>query len=126
MTEVAYRVGRTLIEIGTDLLFTVLPDGALVPAAPQDTTEYRMTAAGLGYEDDILRMCREHEVAHSLLCWLLGLPESPTMRGVAHGAAPTPQTNLEEAAVLAFQAFARALDIDLLALLDRRRYLPDG
>lgn len=67
-------------------LETVLRDGATVPAAPHDTDEYRATAAALGYGDDVWRLCREHEVAHTTLMQRLGLQYSPTLWAVAHGA----------------------------------------
>jgi hypothetical protein len=66
-------------------LETVFPDGTRVPAAPQDTDQYRATAAALGYGDDIWRLCREHEIAHTTLMQSLGLRYSPTLWAVAHG-----------------------------------------
>lgn len=60
-------------------------------------------------------MSRAHEVTHSLLAHWLGLPESPTMRGVADGSY-WPEWEAEEAAVLGVQRFARMAGVDLLQL----------
>lgn len=110
-------LGGTVVEVWGDSLRTILPDGATVPAAPQDNDAYRATAARLGYGDDTLRMCLEHEAAHSAVCAWLGLTESPTLGRVARGQGSTAVTDAEEDMVLAIQRFCRASGIDLLARL---------
>jgi hypothetical protein len=54
-------------------------------------------------------MCREHEVLHTWLCELFGLPYSPTLWAVAHenaeGCAPDWAQAQEESLVLSFQAY---------------------
>lgn len=94
----------------TRYLETVFCDGAKVPAAPQDNDEYRATAARLGYGTDTWRMCREHEIAHTVVCEAFGLPHSPTLWAVAHGhknGIPDSPGEMaaEEALVLAYQAW---------------------
>jgi hypothetical protein len=64
---------------------TVFPDATKVPAVPHETEEYRATATRLGYGDDVWRLCREHEMAHTELSELLGEPHSRTLWAVAHG-----------------------------------------
>lgn len=93
-------------------LETVMRDGTSVPAAPQDTDEYRATAAALGYGDDTWRLCREHEVAHTTLLQSLGLHYSPTLWAVAHGAHGTipdspGEMGAEEDLVLAYQRWRK-------------------
>lgn len=112
-------VGRTVIEIWPDSTRVTLPDGSQVTAAPEDSDAYRRCASDHGYGDDTHRLCVEHEVAHALVPHLLGLPESPTLRVVAQGAAADLVTGCEEHAVLAFQLFCNVTGTDLLALADR-------
>lgn len=66
-------------------LETIMRDETKVPAAPQDDEAYRQTARDLGYGDDVWRMCKEHEIAHTELMQALGLQYSPTLWAVAHG-----------------------------------------
>jgi hypothetical protein len=66
-------------------LETVFADGTRVPAAPQDSDQYRATASACGYGDNLWRLCREHEIAHTTLMQTLGLRHSPTLWAVAHG-----------------------------------------
>src|SRR6185312_3200388 len=106
------------------LTVTTLADGKRVPACPEDTDAYRQRARDLGYGDDTALMSREHEVAHSLLAALLGLDESPTMRGVADDDF-WPYWHAEEAAVLGLQAFARAAGVDLIEAARRFSRITD-
>jgi hypothetical protein len=108
------RIGSTEIDLHDDgLTVTRLADGAEIPARAQEDNAYIERALLLGYGTDTAAMSREHEVCHSLLAAWLGLPESPTLRGVADGSF-WPHWHLEEAAVLAIQAFARAAGVDLV------------
>jgi hypothetical protein len=120
----AIRVPGGVAELhGHGLTTTRLRGFVPVDAVPHDTDEYRARARSLGYPDDaagLLRMSREHELCHSLLAGWLGLPCSPTMRGIAlrtAGIGPWfPEWRAEEACVLAVQRFARVCDVDLVAL----------
>lgn len=100
---------------------TLYPGLPAIDAAPQDTDEYRARAVSLGYGDDTAAMSKDHEAGHHLLAGLLGLPCSPTMRGIALHAAGIgprwPRWREEEAAVLALQAYARACGVSLLERL---------
>jgi hypothetical protein len=101
------------------LTATRFPGLAPVDALPEDTGEYRARAVSLGYGGDTARMSREHELGHALLAHLLGLPCSPTMRGIAlreTGVGPFwPAWRDEEACVLALQRYARSAGVDLVA-----------
>lgn len=91
------------------------PDGTSVPGAPEDTDDYRKTAREHGYGDDTLSLCREHELMHVALCDWLGM-SSPVMENLRRGGgmAGAEIRQMEEAAVLAVQRFARAMDVDLV------------
>lgn len=63
---------------------TVFSDGSKVPAAPQDTDEYRAKSAAMGYGDPV-DMCVYHEFLHTALAEAAGLEYSPALRSVALG-----------------------------------------
>lgn len=113
------QFAEVMVQIWPDAVVTILPDGQQIFAMAQDTDEYRATAERLGYGEDTCRMSRDHELTHSALAALLGLPESPTLGRVARGEGDSTLTGLEENAVLAIQAFANAAGIDLLAAFSR-------
>jgi hypothetical protein len=109
-------IGATVLDLHDDgLTVTRLADGAEIPARAQDDNAYVERSLLLGYGTDTSAMSREHEIAHSLLAHWLGLPESPTLRGVADRSF-WPHWHLEEQAVLAVQSFARAAGVDLVTL----------
>jgi len=107
-------ISHNRVEIDDASARTTLHDGKQIPAVPHDTDSYRATAERLGYGSETGRMCGEHELLHTALaCWL-GLLESPVMRSVAEGEAPTDGiTVLEEEAVMAVQAYAVAAGVNL-------------
>lgn len=88
ITDLLFLRHGVLVRVfdGEHYLETQFPDGTRVPAAPQDSDQYRATAAALGYGEDLWRLCREHEIAHTTLMQTLGLRYSPTLWAVAHGA----------------------------------------
>jgi hypothetical protein len=120
MQPIIIRFGANQIEIFPDSTRVTLPDGATILGMPEDTDEYRKTASDTGYNDDTLRLCHEHELAHLALCDFLGLSESPTMRMVASGSGQQWIADAEEAAVLALQNFANAININLIELFENR------
>jgi hypothetical protein len=110
------HVGGALVELWKNGATTSIYHGVgAVSAVAHDTDEYRARAQSLGYGSDTARMSREHELTHHLLADLLGLPYSPTLHGVA-AQKIYERNNIEEAAVLAIQAFARAVDVDLVEI----------
>lgn len=120
----ALRVPGGVVELHAHgLTVTRLHGLPPVEAVPHDTEEYRARARSLGYPDDpagLACMSRDHELCHSLAAVWLGLPMSPTMRGIALRQAGIGPWFLgwreEEALVLAAQRFARLCDVDLVAL----------
>jgi hypothetical protein len=115
----AIKLGVAVVELhDNDTTITRLNNGRSVPAAPQRNSAYRERARSLGYGSDTAAMSREHEIAHSILAAVLGLKESPTLAGVA-AERFWPFWDKEEAAVLAFQAYARAAGIDLVEVAVR-------
>lgn len=103
----------TLIEIRRHGTRITLPGGQVVEGAPEDTNEYRLTAQRLGYFDDCLAMCRDHDPLHALLCDWLGLPDSFALRCAAGIDAESSMSAAEEDAVLAVQKFMRLAGADL-------------
>ena len=104
--------GKNSIVRHGDVTVTTLPDGAVVTAAPEDTDSYRETAKTLGYGDDTALMCYEHELLHTIVARMLGLPESPVMRAVVNGTEYDDPDGIlwrEEKAVLALQELGNAL-----------------
>jgi hypothetical protein len=96
---------------------TRFADGTRVPAYPTGLPEQAELSRRLGYGADVMRMCREHEVLHTWLCELFGLPYSPTLWAVAHenaeGCAPDWAQREEESLVLSFQAYLNDSPVDL-------------
>jgi hypothetical protein len=105
---ISLTLGETTVDLYRKGVDTVFRDGTDVWAQPRDDDEYRATAERLGYGSDTLRMCQDHELAHTVLAVLAGQPYSPTLWGVAHGH-HWPYYHDEEAAVLAFQAYCLRL-----------------
>lgn len=98
----------TRISVGPDWVHTILPGGQEVHAHPN--AESPEMAIRLGYGGDVAALTREHDVLHSALCDLLGLPFSLSLAAAA-GLAVSPRLALlEERAVLAAQEFKARWD----------------
>lgn len=69
----------------TDYCETIFEDGTRCPASPQDNGSYRATAKLLGYGENLMQMCLDHEVLHTLLAQVCEQPYSKTLWAVAHG-----------------------------------------
>lgn len=111
--------GDTVVSIEPWGSVITWPDGSSVIGMPEDTDEYRATAINHGYDDDTLALCQEHELMHVALCHWLGTV-SPVMEEMrTPGMAGSEIRRYEEAAVLAIQSFARAMDVDLIAAMRR-------
>lgn len=113
------NIGGNTIATSYHGCITKLINAKIVEACPHDTDAYRATARQLGYKDNTLRMCQDHEVTHTALSVMLGLNESITLRRVADGMPSDNLTDLEEAAVLAIQRFANAAGINILSAVKR-------
>jgi hypothetical protein len=86
------------------------PTGSIVIIGePHGTSEYQDMAHRLGYEDDTLGMCQDHDPLHIAMCKWLGLQMSFSMLS-AVGRLSKDQEYLarfEEEAVLAVQKLIR-------------------
>jgi ribosomal protein L32 len=99
---------------------TTLPGGAVVEGEPHDTDAYRQTAQAHGYGADVARLNRCHETGHTLLAHWLGLPCSNVFARLSAGHHEADDvTRAEEAAVLAIEAFANAVGVDLVEVARR-------
>lgn len=111
------RPGRlrngTVVEVLPTGSRITLPGGTVVNGAPQDTGGYRETAERLGYGNDTLQLCKDHDPLHSLLCDWLGLGDSRSLRCAAGLEEENEISRAEESAVLAVQKFMRLAGIGL-------------
>lgn len=96
-------------------------DGSSYCAHPHDLPHYHAIAHRLGYEGDILRFAREHEVAHHLVAEVFGQP-SHVLWPLANGHEPDAfAAAAEEALAMALQRYARANEVPLIDRIDWRR-----
>lgn len=126
MKQIALPNGVT-VEIHEGLTVTRFADGLSIDGAPDGSAEQLRTCRELGYGDDVERMNRHHDIAHSLIAAWLGLPHSPTLRAAAEGTV-WPMWPVEEDAVKAIQRLALCAGVDLEKLTDpflRRLILTD-
>lgn len=113
-----YHFGEVTVEIDDGLTVTRLPDGGIVPAEHREQPGQAELAQDLGYAT-AEEMNREHDMLHSLLSHMLGLPASPTLQGVGNMRF-CPYWREEEAAVFALTRFAKLAGVDLVEVA--RRY----
>lgn len=96
-----------LVDNRAQYVETRFGDGTKVGSTPNRDAHSLWVAAGLGYGDDTWSMSRDHELAHTWLAHMAGLPWSPTMWRLAHPWGPDlpddAQVAEEEAMVLRFQ-----------------------
>jgi hypothetical protein len=105
----------TRVRIGSDWTLVTLPDGTEIYGEPEHGTGQAATARRLGYGGDVEAMCRDHDPLHAVLTDFLGLGRSYSL-AFAAGVLPPEQkrlADLEEAAVLALQAFMRSAGLAL-------------
>jgi hypothetical protein len=107
------HLGTVTVEAFDGYTVTRFADGKEVHALHAEQPGQAETAKGLGYPD-AEAMNRDHDLAHSLLCYWLGLPCSPTLRDVATGTPAHEIHYLEEAAVMALCRFANATGVSLV------------
>ena len=114
------KLAACSVHVTADQVETVLPGGQRVLGQPHDTASYARTAREHGYEGDVARLNRCHEVTHSLLAHVLGLSCSPVFRRVAGGDHEADDlTRAEEQAVLALETYANAIGVDLVEVARR-------
>lgn len=98
---------------------TRFPDGTTVDAIPHDTHHYHVIAHRLGYEDDILTYCQEHELAHSVVAEFFTDTPSDVLWQLAHGKKPNHWNMVaEEMAAQALQRFVRAGERPIISGVD--------
>ena len=73
-----------LVDSVAQYVETRFADGTKVGSTPNRDAHSLRTAQRLGYGDDTWAMSRDHEIAHTWLAHLDGLPWSPTMWRLAH------------------------------------------
>ena len=72
--------------------WTQFPSGQGYGAVPSDDLSYRTLAARLGYGDDILAYCLEHDFLHSFIEQEVFDRPSPILYALAHDLPPPPTT----------------------------------
>lgn len=113
------KLASAEIELYESGLTVTRYDKREVIAWPEEDEIYKQRAMKHGYGEDIFLMSREHELTHHLLAEWLGLGFSPTLMAVSAND-QDPNWGIEEAAVLAVQAFARSRGVDIVALAIER------
>lgn len=112
----------TLIECLAVGSRVTLPDGAVVEGAPHDTDAYRATSERLGYGDDTLQLCRDHDPLHAIVAAVFGLGASYSL-AVAAGLRPADAlSSAEEEVVLAVQKFVRLCAVSIFDVGKRDIY----
>ena len=88
---------------------TTFQDGATADAAPHDLPHYHVVAHRLGYGDDLLAYCREHEFCHLFIEERLHDRPSLVLWSLAHGTTLSgSRAAYEEIAAQSFQRWLRA------------------
>jgi hypothetical protein len=115
-------IGNTQIELYSDEINTIISgvgNAFAYPVGYPDVVEsYKETTRSLGYGENVLEMCFEHEAAHTLIAYWMGLPYSPVLYGIITGKAYE-DFAYEESVVLQFQRYCKLHSISILGLLDR-------
>jgi hypothetical protein len=97
------------LEFTPDGAVTRFPDGTEIGAHPHANAHYHVIAHRLGYGDDILRFCQEHEFAHSFVAERLLDRPSVVLSALAHGTQFSGRNAaFEELTAQAFQRWLRA------------------
>jgi hypothetical protein len=116
MAAIMIKLGKVQVRVTTEETVTRFEGGKVCRAFHAPQYGQHAMAEELGYES-AEAMNREHDLAHSLLSYWLGLPYSPTLYGQAIGR-PSAFWREEEAAVLSLQRFARIMGIDLVEVAE--------
>jgi hypothetical protein len=98
---------RVIVDEDAGYVESRMEDGTKVGATANRDEHSLAIAVQLGYGDDTWQMSRDHELAHTWLAHLAGLPWSPTMWRLAHpdsaDVADDAAVAEEESRVLEFQ-----------------------
>lgn len=94
-------------------------DGSCCNAIPHDIPHYHVIAHRLGYGDDRMRYCREHEFAHLFVEERLHDRPSRVLWAIAHDQMLTgPEAAYEESFAQVFQRWLRAHERPILSGVD--------
>lgn len=118
--DIEFVIGAASITVYPSSTLIQFSDGLTIAGLPEDTDAYRTTAFKCGYGNDTTALCIDHEIVHIALAHWLGL-DSPTMKAVRYDRLGDDHDlrQLEEAAVLAIQHYARAAGRDLISLFSK-------
>jgi hypothetical protein len=106
-----YRLAHCDVSVTPALTVTLFADGRVCEADHEPQPGQHQQAKEMGFPS-ALEMNRTHDLTHNLLAHVLGLGSSPTLYHVSRGQV-FEHWRAEEAAVLAFQAYAQVLGINL-------------
>lgn len=85
----------------------VLSTGHVITGCPHDTESYRATAQHLGYGDDVIAMCCDHDPLHQAIAQWLGIGDSHSLRAAAGLPHNADFAVMEEEAVIAVQRYMK-------------------
>lgn len=99
---------------------TVFPDGTETVAHPHpEEHHYHVISHRCGYGSDVMKYCREHELAHAFLAQEFRSSPSYVLQSIAQGNRPrSGRAILEEMAVQMFQRWCRANERPIIANCD--------
>lgn len=107
------------VEANYEYAWVTFRDGCVVTARPHVTEHYHVISHRLGYEDDILAYCREHEFSHAFLEEKLYHRPSQVLWNLAHGLAIEDRVHVyEELAAQTFQKWLRSSERPITSGVD--------
>jgi hypothetical protein len=106
--DATFRLEYCTVSFYENWVWTQFSDGQGYGSLPHRTDSYLRLASKLGYGQDIMGYCREHDFLHNFVEQEVNRRPSPILWALAHGQ-PAPRTcAYEEALVQTFQGFLRA------------------
>ena len=113
------RLRYALLSPTTQGCITLFEDGSEASSIPHNTPHYHVVAHRLGYGDNLLAYCFEHEFCHSFVEERLHDRPSQVLWAVAHGQTLSgPTSAYEEIAAQVFQRWLRANERPILSGVD--------
>lgn len=120
------RFGDVHVRLYKGATVTIFPDGKVLMGFHREGLGQAETAQRLGYGSDVEGMNRDHDIAHCIFAYQMGLPYSGSLYSAARYVKPTSENFLEESAVLAMQAFAKSQGVDLILIARKITAESDG
>ena len=113
------EIGPAAVTYTDEGCYTRYTDGATFGAHPHDTHHYHVIAHRLGYGDDTLRYCREHEVCHHMVSYWINGHDSQVIWALAHKQpVDLAYAIQEEALTQTFQRWLRANERPIIGDVD--------